>query len=87
VFAFADQYAVNVPQGTLPPSTRHQIAEIRHEATQDVNANITFADLDTKLHALATELHTAVDNGLQQDRVHEFHRHSSEHEKQFGQHA
>lgn len=87
VFAFADQYAVNVPPGTrLSTETRRAIARIRREAAQDVaDPSLTFVDLDTRLKALAADEHQAVDDGLAQHHLPEFHKHSSEHVKQLGQ--
>jgi hypothetical protein len=85
VFAFADQYALNVAPGTrLSGETRQEIARIRREVAQDV-ANVTsFSTLDNQLKALATEEHNAVDTGLQQAHVPVFHRHSSEHVEEHG---
>ncbi len=75
-FAFADQYAVDVPSGTrLPPATRRQIASIRRQADADVNAGLSFPDLDAQLKALATQLHQDVLDGLANQNVnHPGHR-------------
>jgi putative peptide zinc metalloprotease protein len=86
-FAYAYQYAVEVPRGTrLSSATWHQIAAIRREAAADIRANLTFVDLDSRLRALATRLKTDVDTGLTKQHVHETHRHSSQHLKQQGHH-
>jgi hypothetical protein len=84
-FAFAYQYAVNVPRGTrLSLSTRRQIAAIRREAAADVHASLTFVDLDGKLQFLALRLKAAVDAGLQKQHVHETHRRSRQDRRQEG---
>ncbi|MGH2869949.1 MAG: hypothetical protein ACRDNK_20575 [Solirubrobacteraceae bacterium] len=85
VFAYADQYVVDVPKDTrLPSVTRHQLDAIRRQADSDVHAQLTFSELDTRLHALANELATDVNAGLQKARVPETHKRSSEHHKQAG---
>jgi hypothetical protein len=84
-FAYAYQYAVDVPRGTrLSTATRRQIAAIRHEAAADVHAALTFRELDGRLQVLATQLRAAVDAGLTKQHVHETHRHSSRHLKEQG---
>jgi hypothetical protein len=84
-FAYAYQYAVDVPRGTrLSPAARHQIAAIGREAAADVHASLTFAELDSRLQALAQRLKTAVDDGLAKQHVRETHRHSSHHLKEEG---
>jgi putative peptide zinc metalloprotease protein len=86
VFAYADQYVVDVPRGTrLPSMTRHQLDAIRRQADSDVRAQLPFSELDGRLHALATELATDVDAGLQNARVPEMHERSNEHHRQAGQ--
>jgi len=85
VFAFAYQYAVQVPKGTkLRGATRARIARIRRLADHDVHAGITFAKLDGRLHGLATQLRSAVDDGLRSQRVAERHKRSSQHVQQSG---
>jgi hypothetical protein len=87
VFAYAYQYAVDVPAGTrLSRATLRQIAAIRREAAADVNANLTFVALDGKLRALAGELRTDVDNGLQKQHLTEKHKRSSQHLNEVGHH-
>jgi hypothetical protein len=84
-FAYAYQYAVDVPRGTrLPGTTRRQIAAIRREAAADVHASLTFPELDGKLQALAGRLKAAVDAGLQKQHVRETRRHVSHHLKEEG---
>ncbi|MDQ6777971.1 MAG: hypothetical protein M3071_17575 [Actinomycetota bacterium] len=86
VFAYAYQYVVDVPKGArLSSATLHQIAMIRQQAQADVAANLTFADLDTDLQALAAQLRSTVDQGLKNQNVPETDEHSSEHLKQSGQ--
>src|SRR5581483_42149 len=63
-YAFADQFAVDVAPGTqLTPQARQQIDSIRHQVDSDVHANLPFAQLDSDLHDLATQLHQDVLNG------------------------
>ena len=84
-FAYADQYALDVPPGThLSGSTRQAIAQIRQQVTQDVNAGMSFPDLDASLRALATQLQDAVNNGLEDQGVHGTHRHDTQTTKQPG---
>jgi hypothetical protein len=90
-FAYAHQYALDVPEGTtLWAATRRQIAQIRRQAAADVrSADVhTYAgasDLDTKLKALASQLEADVNAGLRNEHVHATHRHSSQHTKESGQ--
>jgi hypothetical protein len=84
-FAYADQYAVDVPPGThLSPEARRQIDQIRAEADQDVHANLSFADLDARLKELASELKSDVDNGLEQPNPAADHRHASQDTREQG---
>jgi hypothetical protein len=84
-FAFAYQYAVDVPRGTrLSPSTRHEIAAIRRQAALAVWTSSTFVELDNELKALARQLRSDVDAGLQHQHVSESHRHATEHLRQEG---
>ena len=84
-FAYADQYAVDVPPGTqLSPAVRRQLAQIGQEASQDAHADLPFSDLDSKLRALADQVKQVVDNGLQQENVAEHHPRQHQEERQTG---
>jgi hypothetical protein len=85
VFAYAYQYAVGVPTGTrLSGETRRQIASIARQARADVQANLTFPELDAELQTLASKLRATVDADLQKQHVTETHKHASHHVKEFG---
>ena len=64
--------------------TRHQLDAIRRQADRDVHAQLAFSELASRLHALAADLATDVNAGLQQARVPGTHDRSSEHHKQSG---
>ncbi len=82
VFAYADQYVVDVPPGThLSSTTQRQLAAIQREADRDVKTDLTFSDLDAKLRALARRLSTEVDNGLQAQHRRPTHEASNQHLK------
>ncbi len=82
-FAYAYQYVVNVTRDvTLSGHARHQIAQLRREAAQDVQAGLDYPMLDTRLHDLATRFRAAVDGDLSQQHVGEDHKHSFQTVKQ-----
>lgn len=79
VFAYAYQYVVRVPRGTvLASDTRQQIATIRHQADAEVAAKLSFSQLDRRLRALAAQLRVRVDEGLREAHTPETHQHSNE---------
>jgi len=85
VFAYAYQYAVDVPKGThLPSSTHQDLASIRGEAAADVAAGLPFAELDSRLRALGAKLRAAVDDGLADEKVNGTHKRSNEHREETG---
>jgi hypothetical protein len=86
-FAFAYQYAVDVPPGTrLPRVTRRQIASIRRQVANDVqDTSLTFPALDKALTELAKQLRADVDHGLASEHRPETHRHASQHLREKGQ--
>jgi len=64
-FAFAFQYAVTVNGSvTFSQATRDQIDAIRHEVSQDLRSDVTYADLDLELQDLAAQFRAAIDAGL-----------------------
>jgi hypothetical protein len=82
-FAYAYQYVVNVPRNaTLSGHARHQIVQLRQEATQDVRAGLDYPTLDARLHDLATRFRAVVDGDLAQQHVGEDHKHSQQTVKQ-----
>ena len=62
-FAYAYQYAVN-SDGHLSQDARAQIHAIEDEARQDVDAGLSYPDLDARLHDLAARFRAAIDGGL-----------------------
>lgn len=85
-FAYADQYAVDVPNGTnLTGATRREIDSIRQQAQQDVQANLPLTELDARLHDLAGQLHQDVLDGLAQEHVKQPPHHDVQHTQSSGQ--
>jgi hypothetical protein len=85
VFAYADQYAIDVPPGThLPGTTRQQLEAIGRQAQADVQSSVSFPVLDSELHALAAKIASDVQNGLSQENVQGGDGHSVQHVKQHG---
>jgi hypothetical protein len=86
-FAFAYQYALDVPPGTrLTVQTHHEIAQIRDQATDDVQAAdvSTLAGasaLDSELWSLAWQLKQDVYNGLVSEHAHPTHGRSTLHKE------
>ena len=62
-FAYAYQYAVNSDE-KLSLDARAEIRAIEDEAQQDVDAGLSYPDLDAKLQDLADRFKAAVDAGL-----------------------
>jgi hypothetical protein len=82
-FAYAYQYVVDVARDvSLSGHARHQIAQLRQQASQDVRAGLDYPTLDAKLHDLATQFRTVVDGDLAQQHVGEDHKHSFQSVKQ-----
>ncbi len=85
-FAYADQYAVDVPPGTrLSPGARHELEQIAQQANQDIRAGLAFSDLSSKLDDLAAQLKQDVDNDLAQRSVTTHDKHQSQTTTEHGQ--
>jgi putative peptide zinc metalloprotease protein len=85
VFAYAYQYAVDVPKGAhLSPAAEEKIADIRRQADADVKANLSFSALDAKLRDLAAQLQSTVDQDLQNHNIRETDRDPRQHVKESG---
>lgn len=69
-FAYADQYAVDVPPGThLSDHARQELDQIEQQAKQDIRSGESFSDLDSQLKDLAAQLKQDVDNDLAHQNV------------------
>ena len=84
-FAFAYQYVVTADgPAHLSPDARAQVADIRQQAADLVDAGLPYDQLDARLHDLGDQFKAAIAGGLQSAGEHPHGGHAEERERTDG---